>query len=148
MYQLDRICFEPPFRFTRATMHHFASEEGAFTLLAEDAAAQLAAFIIIQIEYIDPRHQAYIVTLDVAPAHRRQGLAQRLMAAAEEQAAAKGASLISLHVWTENAPAIAFYERSGYERILFHPNLYAFKKDGYGYLKSLASVPNPAQQKE
>lgn len=171
MYQLDRLCFDAPFRFSRAAMRHFASEQGAFTLVAEfqqnsgapsiaaphrdgwDAtsppagtpstqAPTLAGFIIIHLEHIHPRTQAYVVTLDVAPEHRRQGLARRLLEAAEQQSATRQASPMTLHVWTENTPAINFYERSGYVRTVLHPNMYAPGKDAYGYLKALTN-PKP-----
>ena len=71
MYALDLVCFEPPFRFSRAAMRGFAEAVGALTVLAE-AQGELAGFCIAQLE----KQNAYVVTLDVAPTWRRRGLAR------------------------------------------------------------------------
>ncbi|WP_129840708.1 GNAT family N-acetyltransferase [Streptomyces sp. RFCAC02] len=51
--------------------------------------------------------------LVVDPAHRRRGLAVALMGELARAALAEGASAAYLHVETDNAPAIALYDRLG-----------------------------------
>jgi ribosomal-protein-alanine N-acetyltransferase len=69
--------------------------------------------------------EAEILTLAVAPAHRRHGLARRLLRDHLESLAADGAKHLFLDVATENGAARAFYaslgclrvgERKGYYR--------------------------------
>ena len=50
----------------------------------------------------------------VAPAHRRQGLATRLMREIEERLRAKGCIKCYLLVFPDNADAIEFYKQSGW----------------------------------
>jgi ribosomal protein S18 acetylase RimI-like enzyme len=52
--------------------------------------------------------------LYVAPAHRRRGVATRLLAAALEWGAEQGARTVWLHVETDNTPALAFYDGLGF----------------------------------
>jgi ribosomal protein S18 acetylase RimI-like enzyme len=52
----------------------------------------------------------------VARDYRRRGAGRALMEAAEAWARSTGISKIELHVFPHNAPAIALYEKLGYER--------------------------------
>jgi ribosomal protein S18 acetylase RimI-like enzyme len=53
----------------------------------------------------------------VHPGHHGQGAAGRLMRASLEHAAGKGAAGVWLGVNSQNAKAIRFYEKSGFERV-------------------------------
>ena len=52
----------------------------------------------------------------IAPQARRQGVATALLAAGEARALERGEDVIWLHVEPSNVPAIALYERGGFER--------------------------------
>jgi RimJ/RimL family protein N-acetyltransferase len=52
----------------------------------------------------------------VAPTHRRCGVGTALLAAAEDWARGAGVDKLELHVFPHNVPAIALYEKLGYER--------------------------------
>jgi RimJ/RimL family protein N-acetyltransferase len=54
--------------------------------------------------------------LMVARDHRRRGIGLALMEAAEDWARRVGVRKLELHVFPHNTPAIALYERLGYER--------------------------------
>jgi ribosomal-protein-alanine N-acetyltransferase len=116
MVALDDVCFAEPFRFNRASMKSFAEAKNACTLLAEED-GQLAGFCILHVETSRRRLVGYVVTLDVAPAHRRRGLATELMQGVERMAVAEECSAMLLHVYAENAGAVAFYQRLGFERL-------------------------------
>jgi ribosomal-protein-alanine N-acetyltransferase len=113
MYALDVACFAKPFRFTRGAMRRFAEAANAQVVIAE-AQAALAGFCIVHLENFRGGPVGYVVTLDVAPEHRRQGIARALMAEAERQAAATGCTAMALHVYTGNAAAIRFYAGCGF----------------------------------
>jgi len=147
MHALDVVCFAPPFRFSRRVMRRFAETPGAITLLAE-ADGQLAGFCIAHIgskpiqdrqtgsQPIEAR-TAYVVTLDVAPAWRRKGLARRLMQQIESRAQAAGAQSMALHVFPGNVAALKLYEALGYERISVAVGFYGPGLDALLYRKSL-----------
>jgi RimJ/RimL family protein N-acetyltransferase len=61
---------------------------------------------------------AHVADLGVAVAasHRRRGVGTALLAAAESWARGAGVTKLELHVFPHNAPAIALYEKLGYER--------------------------------
>ncbi len=54
--------------------------------------------------------------IEVDPAHRRQGLATAVLAALLEWGAEQGATTVWLHVETDNAPALAWYDDIGLAR--------------------------------
>jgi ribosomal-protein-alanine N-acetyltransferase len=117
MFRLDEVCFADDFRFDRESLRDFAEERNAVVYVAEKACGEIVGFVIAHIERIASEWRAYVVTLDVAPEYRQQGLARRLMREAEACAVAAGVRWIQLHVFTRNEVAISFYERLGYERI-------------------------------
>lgn len=145
MYALDLECFDPPFRFSRRAMRSFAETPGAIVLLAEALPADsgpseatrpaplLAGFCIVHVE----EQTAYIVTLDVAAAFRRHGLARRLMAEVEARAHTAGATQMALHVFTGNTGAMQFYESLGYNRTSRTENFYGRGFHALVYSKKL-----------
>jgi len=130
MYALDVICFEPPFRFSQREMRRLAEQRGAVTLLA-DAGGELAGFCIVHRD----GKWGYVVTLDVAPAWRRRGVAARLLAEAETQVREGGAAGMGLHVHNGNSAAIRFYEHMGYGRIGMAEGFYGRGIDALVYRK-------------
>ncbi|MCF8466581.1 MAG: GNAT family N-acetyltransferase [Sneathiella sp.] len=56
----------------------------------------------------------YINTLAVSEEHRGQGIAHLLLDYANKMAAAAGHSFLSLHVWSDNVPALRLYKRWGF----------------------------------
>jgi len=134
MHALDLVCFEPVFRFSRGAMRSFAEAPGAVTVLAE-AQGKLAGFCIAQLE----DRTGYVVTLDVAPAWRRRGLARRLMAEVESRLHSADAAEMHLHVFTGNAAAIRFYEAIGYARVGVAKNFYTQNLHALIYRKQLTA---------
>jgi ribosomal protein S18 acetylase RimI-like enzyme len=61
--------------------------------------------------------EAWIGGMGTSPAYRRIGLGARTLTAAIEAAAAVGVRSVWLEVLDDNAPAIALYERLGFERV-------------------------------
>lgn len=60
--------------------------------------------------------EAYVEELGVLPHARRRGAAAALLAACEETARRDGRSRLTLWVTSNNAPAIALYEKQGLRR--------------------------------
>jgi ribosomal-protein-alanine N-acetyltransferase len=142
LYALDVVCFAPPFRFSRAAMRRFAEARNAVVVIA-DHAGTVAGFCILHIERVRTQRIGYIVTLDIAPAYRRQGLAQTLMAEAERQAQAAGCAQLALHVSTGNDAALRFYARIGFTPIGLEPSFYGRELDAQLWRKPL--LPSRAE---
>jgi ribosomal-protein-alanine N-acetyltransferase len=136
IFRLDEVCFAEEFRFDRGSMSAFAGDRDAVTLIAEDR-GEVIGFVIAYVKRVETGCRAYIVTVDVAPEWRRQGLAKELMAEVEAYALAKGARRIHLHVFTGNDAAIRFYERLGYEGIRIVHGYYGAGLDSIVYRKDL-----------
>lgn len=60
--------------------------------------------------------EAEILNLAVSPSVRRQGIGARLLREALDHARSAGARKVFLEVRVSNQPAIAFYERQGFEQ--------------------------------
>ena len=116
IFHLDELCFEKPFRFTKRDMRRFAEARNAQVLIAH-VGAELAAFSIVHREQVGGEPAGYLLTLDVSPAFRRRRLAELLLRRSEEETRAARCQAMSLHVFTENAAAIALYEKRGYTRL-------------------------------
>ena len=141
MYQLDLLCFDERFRFDRRTIKQLLSAAGSIVLVAqhEDAPApgELVGFIIAGTAGTGPKRRAYLSTLDVHPALRRNGIARKLLRAAEGAATKAGSAAMFLHVHTENVAAIQFYEAAGYIRQRLAPDYYGPGVNGWVYALAL-----------
>jgi len=65
--------------------------------------------------YSSASSEAYIERLVVSPDFRRQGMARRLLSAAEDLARDAGKTSVGLHVSGSNLAALRLYEDEGYE---------------------------------
>ncbi|MGI4830586.1 MAG: GNAT family N-acetyltransferase [Janthinobacterium lividum] len=119
LFALDRVCFDPPFRFSRSAMRKFAEAPNALVQLAckdivDSEPEDLLGFVILHLENTGTQLVGYVVTLDVAPACRRQGIAEALMGSLEVTCLRAGAGALSLHVFHQNTGAVRLYERLGF----------------------------------
>lgn len=103
--------------------------------LAAEACGSLAAFILTEPE----RGRGHVITVDVAPEHRRGGVGLALMQAAEDHYRAMGARGMSLEVAVNNAGALAFYARLGYRVARILRDYYAADLDALRLEKPLAA---------
>jgi len=74
--------------------------------------------------------EAEILTLATAPSARRQGLGRRLVEAAAETAALRGATRLFLEVADDNAAARALYTRAGFVEVGRRRGYYARSEGG------------------
>lgn len=61
--------------------------------------------------------EAYVERLVVSPSFRRQGMARRLLSAAEDLARDRGKETVGLHVTGDNLSALRLYESEGYREV-------------------------------
>ena len=119
LYQLDQICFPQDIAYSRAELHYFLIHPRCSCWIAERSIAEqpgntLAGFVIIERASRNGRPAGHVVTLDVDPGERRNGLGSLLMQTAEKQVKHEGAEVLSLEVAENNAAAQQFYRRLGF----------------------------------
>jgi ribosomal-protein-alanine N-acetyltransferase len=84
--------------------------EGIYGFLAEDDAPLGVILCRVAVDEVE------ILTVGVTPAARRHGVAQALITAGLAAARQRGATQAFLEVAVDNDPAIALYERLGFQR--------------------------------
>lgn len=134
--ELDQRCFAPGIAYTRAEMAALlrAGERGFHRGIERQG--QLAAFILT----LPRRQRGHVITVDVAPEWRREGLGLALMTAAEAHYRAEGARGMRLEVAVNNQPALRFYSRQGYRIQRTLPGYYSDDLDGLELLKDFAAA--------
>jgi ribosomal-protein-alanine N-acetyltransferase len=136
VYRLDEVCFEPEFRFSRASMRRFLTSRRARVVVAE-IAERLIGVSLVHVESAGDTALGYVVTLDVDPGSRRMGVARALLLASEAQACAEDCRAMVLHVFAENRSAIEFYESMGYRAGHTVEDFYGAGLDAVVYRKRL-----------
>jgi ribosomal-protein-alanine N-acetyltransferase len=100
--------------------------EGIYGFLAADAAGPLGV-ILCRVA----AGEMEVLTLGVAAAARRRGVARALMAVALPAARDLGAAAAFLEVATDNDPAIALYEALGFHRSGLRKSYYDRGPEGF-----------------
>jgi ribosomal-protein-alanine acetyltransferase len=109
--EAELVCFSDPW-----PPQFFVSEilaDGRFNRLLVDAGGTMVAYLFCAWQYLD-LHVLKVATL---PQFRRAGLAQRLMALAEDHAVEMAGESLTLEVRVSNPEAIAMYEALAYEQV-------------------------------
>ena len=140
LYAIEEACFQPPLRFPRAHIRRLVTSESAATWVAEEH-EKLAGFAIVEWSQRNAEIMAYIDTIEVLEAHRKQGIGVELLHRVEDSARGAGAGLIWLHVDKENASAIRLYESCGYEARGREEAFYPNGNTALIYAKPLMSEP-------
>lgn len=86
--------------------------------LVAEIAGELVGYVRLKppTPLLENAHVMHVSGIAVLPSARRQGVAAALIAAAEQFAIEHGAVKLGLRVLGTNQPAIALYERLGFER--------------------------------
>lgn len=113
LFALDQVCFRSGIAYSKTELKYFLFHPHSISLVANDASG-IAGFAIAEVRMEGGRCAGHIVTIDVDPAQRRQGVGQLLMDALTERCRAAGAVLLRLEVAVDNEAAIAFYKLLGF----------------------------------
>jgi len=170
IYEIDQACYEPRIAYSRSELRQYLRFPGADCVVAEthehsagatressaeamrgksvksvreNASSALVGFCITA-------HRGswgYIVTMDVLPAHRRHGIASRLLSEGERRMISSGVREIGLETATDNSAAIAFWQKHGYRKSGVRKNYYPGGRDAYSMAKRLAAVQSAANGK-
>jgi len=133
MARLHAACFEVPRPWRAPEFAALARDPSVFVLHAP------AGFAIGRAA----ADEAEVLTLTVAPGHRRQGHGARLLARFEAAARDRGARAAFLEVSADNAAARALYARAGYATTGRRPGYY--RRPGGGAADALVLAKAIAQ---
>jgi [ribosomal protein S18]-alanine N-acetyltransferase len=139
LWSIDQRCFEPGIAYSRRELARYMRQRSAFTIIGETRETsrsrwRMVGFVVGQVVRGKLGH---IVTIDVLPEGRRTGIGSRLMSEAEARLRERGCEAIALETAVDNAAAIAFYKRLGFEVIRTIPRYYLGKIDALLMMKPL-----------
>jgi ribosomal-protein-alanine N-acetyltransferase len=132
LYAIDQVCFPKHIAYGRGELRHYLQSEGAHCIVAELGNA-IAGFILTGRR----EEVAHIITLDVLEQYRRKSLGSLLLQSAEQEAAARGATLVYLETATTNHAAIALWKKHGYCETATIDNFYGRGQNAFEMQKKL-----------
>lgn len=132
LVQIDRACFVRGIAYSKTAFRCFLSLPGTICLVVE-AQESLLGFVLAS---ADPL-LAHLITLDVLPVHRRQGLGSLLLETLEANLLSAGVRTVELETATDNRPAIAFWQRHGYRSVGVLSRYYLGRIDAFFMRKPL-----------
>lgn len=133
LYEIDQACYEPEIAYSRRELRNYLRFPGADCIIAE-ADAETVGFVVTAHE----KTWGYIITIDVLAPYRRRGVGTMLLHEAERRLAAGGVRAIALETATDNAPAIAFWQKHGYRKRGVKKGYYPGGRDAFSMTKPLA----------
>lgn len=117
-------------------MKRMLSHPSMSTLVAEQR-GEAVGFVIVEREEGD---RCSVAAIAVRPAERGQGIGERLMRAAERNARARGAKLLTLTTAQANVAALSLFLRLGF-RIVSRYSRYHGAQPACGLQKALGTEP-------
>ncbi len=115
--QLEQLCFSVP--WPRDALRRQLPDDNHVFLAATDGGRVLGYVGMMFV--LD---EGYISNVAVAPAFRRRGIADALIAELLRRADALSLSFVTLEVREHNIPAISLYENNGFVRVGLRKNYY------------------------
>jgi ribosomal-protein-alanine N-acetyltransferase len=137
LYRIDHICFAPGIAYSKAELRYYVQHPRSLTVVAETETKAIAGFCTGRLHSREGALFGHIITIDVLPDARRQGVGRMLLQAVEEHFLAKAAHCIRLEVAIDNLQARTFYQAMGYARMGMIPGYYAGRLDALVMQKEL-----------
>ncbi len=143
LWRIDQKCFPPGIAYTKAELRAYVSAPGVFTLVADETAGgegstaesgSILGFIVAQANRSGIGH---IITIDVLPEGRRNGIGSSLLSAAEQRLLNSRCDRVRLETSVDNSAAQKFYERHGYAVAKTIPEYYSNGADAFVLMKNL-----------
>ena len=142
LWRIDQACFSPELAYSRLELAVFMKRRGAFTLVAEEpgagkSAARVLGFLVAE---GNSKGVGHVITIDVIAEARRAGVGSALLDGCEKKLRANKQQLVFLETPEDNAAAIAFYKRHGYDELKTVPGYYANGMGAVVMRKKLAAA--------
>jgi ribosomal-protein-alanine acetyltransferase len=114
-YEIEKQCFIQE-AFTRQQIAYLLTDYNSIGLAAR-VNGEIAGFVIARIDIGRGISFGHILTLDIAPSHRRKGIAQKLLREIEEIFKERGVRECRLEVREDNVAASNLYQKLGYKKV-------------------------------
>jgi ribosomal-protein-alanine N-acetyltransferase len=146
LWRIDQTCFDPQLAYSRLELEVYMRRQGSFTLVAQANGAAgsnhgsetgILGFVVAEAR----RKTGHIVTIDVVPDARREGIGSALLDAAEDRLRQGGAGGVALETPVNNLAAIRFYKKKGYFVEKTVPGYYSNQLDALVMRKDLVAAP-------
>jgi ribosomal-protein-alanine acetyltransferase len=115
LYEIEKECFEQE-AFSKQQLAYKLTDYSGISLAAL-VGDEIAGFVIAQVDFGKNGAFGHVLTVDVAPAYRRRGIAQKLLHAVESVLKKRGIKEFRLEVRVDNFAALSLYRKMGYEEI-------------------------------
>jgi ribosomal-protein-alanine acetyltransferase len=122
LYKIETECFDKQ-AFTKQQIASLLKDYNSISLIAK-VNSEIIGFIIGMIYYERNAQVGHILTIDVTPAYRRKGVAQKLLQEIEKIFKEKGSRECRLEVREDNIAALGLYQKLGYKKIAKLQNYY------------------------
>ena len=115
LYTIEEQCFNEE-AFSRQQIAYLLTDYNTIALAAKNN-ADIAGFIIAQIEVEDNTEFGHIVTLNIPPNFRKKGVATKLLQEIQSLLKKRGINECRLEVREDNHAAIKLYQKLGYQTV-------------------------------
>jgi ribosomal-protein-alanine N-acetyltransferase len=112
LYEIEKKCFEKE-AFTKQQIAYLLTDYNSISLIVK-VNQEIAGFVIGRIDVEKKKRSGHILTIDVTPAYRQQGIAQKLLQGLENIFKEKGIKECRLEVREDNVAALELYRKLGY----------------------------------
>ncbi|HYA77771.1 MAG TPA: ribosomal protein S18-alanine N-acetyltransferase [Verrucomicrobiae bacterium] len=114
--EIENQCFEQE-AFTKRQLAYLLTDYNTIALVAK-ADADVAGFIVSQVEIEADTLYGHIITVNVAPNYRRKGIATKMLKEIEQIFEEKGINECHLEVREDNFAALKLYQNCSYRKIV------------------------------
>jgi ribosomal-protein-alanine acetyltransferase len=115
LYEIEKQCFGQE-AFTKQQLTYLLTAYNAIGLAAR-VNSEIAGFAIARVDIGRNTSFGHILTVDIAPAYRRKGVAQKLLQEIEAIFREKGIKECRLEVREDNVAALNLYQKLGYKKV-------------------------------
>jgi len=138
LVSMERVLFaDSPWSMGQFKEEFKGVPNSRYFLVATNDEDQIVGYAAVLV--VAPGVEADVLTVAVLPDYTRKGIASHFMAELEKWSISKGAPAMMLEVGTENASAIALYEKLGYENISTRRGYYGPGLDAFVMRKELGA---------
>ena len=134
LWEIDQLCFPARIAYSWDELSVYIRRRSAFTLVAEEVSQGIIGFIVAE---ATRKGVGHIITIDVLADARKRRVGSTLLQAAEHRLRSLGCRVVCLETAVDNASAIQFYKRHGYDVIETVPRYYSNGVDALVLEKNL-----------